>query len=39
MNDTADEALREILVGFFPVLAGVRIEHAWSGGLGVPRDW
>jgi glycine/D-amino acid oxidase-like deaminating enzyme len=33
------EALREILVGFFPVLAGTRIEHAWSGVLGVPRDW
>lgn len=33
------EALREILVGFFPMLAGLRIEHAWSGVLGVPRDW
>ncbi|MET7450773.1 FAD-dependent oxidoreductase [Streptomyces sp. NPDC005574] len=33
------EALREILVGFFPALAGVRVEHAWSGVLGVPRDW
>ncbi|MFK4099869.1 NAD(P)/FAD-dependent oxidoreductase [Streptomyces sp. NPDC019531] len=33
------EALREILVGFFPMLAGVRIAHAWSGVLGVPRDW
>ncbi|MFJ9434069.1 NAD(P)/FAD-dependent oxidoreductase [Streptomyces sp. NPDC101490] len=33
------EALREILVRFFPQLAGVRIEHAWSGVLGVPRDW
>ncbi|MFI1723225.1 NAD(P)/FAD-dependent oxidoreductase [Streptomyces sp. NPDC020489] len=33
------EALREVLVGFFPSLAGVRIEHAWSGVLGVPRDW
>jgi glycine/D-amino acid oxidase-like deaminating enzyme len=33
------EALREILVGFFPSLAGVRIAHAWSGVLGVPRDW
>ncbi|MEU3614245.1 FAD-dependent oxidoreductase [Streptomyces sp. NPDC006872] len=32
-------ALREILVDFFPALAGVRIEHAWSGVLGVPRDW
>ncbi|MER7186436.1 FAD-binding oxidoreductase [Streptomyces hyaluromycini] len=33
------EALREILVRFFPALAGVGIEHAWSGVLGVPRDW
>ncbi|MDT9701771.1 FAD-dependent oxidoreductase [Streptomyces sp. P17] len=32
-------ALREILLGFFPSLAGVRVEHAWSGVLGVPRDW
>ncbi|MFE1862808.1 NAD(P)/FAD-dependent oxidoreductase [Streptomyces anandii] len=33
------QALRDVLVGFFPALAGVRIEHAWSGVLGVPRDW
>ncbi|MDH6569505.1 glycine/D-amino acid oxidase-like deaminating enzyme [Streptomyces sp. SAI-208] len=33
------EALREVLVGFFPMLAGTRVEHAWSGVLGVPRDW
>ncbi|WP_177000874.1 FAD-binding oxidoreductase [Streptomyces sp. cf386] len=33
------EALRDLLVEFFPALAGVRIEHAWSGVLGVPRDW
>ena len=33
------QALRDILVAFFPQLAGVRIEHAWSGVLGVPRDW
>ncbi|MDO0913863.1 FAD-binding oxidoreductase [Streptomyces sp. DT2A-34] len=33
------EALREILVRFFPQLAPVRIGHAWSGVLGVPRDW
>ncbi|MEU3983025.1 FAD-dependent oxidoreductase [Streptomyces sp. NPDC026672] len=32
-------ALRDILVRFFPALASVRIEHAWSGVLGVPRDW
>ncbi|MEU7409611.1 FAD-dependent oxidoreductase [Streptomyces sp. NPDC042638] len=33
------EALREILTRFFPSLAGVRIAYAWSGVLGVPRDW
>lgn len=33
------EALRDILVRFFPQLAGVRVDHAWSGVLGVPRDW
>ncbi|KAB1147324.1 FAD-dependent oxidoreductase [Streptomyces luteolifulvus] len=38
-QETTIEALREILVGFFPSLAGVRVEHAWSGVLGVPRDW
>lgn len=27
--------LREL----FPGLAGVRLEHTWSGVLGVPRDW
>ncbi|MEU9101171.1 FAD-dependent oxidoreductase [Streptomyces sp. NPDC048361] len=32
-------ALRELLVRFFPQLAGVRVSHAWSGVLGVPRDW
>lgn len=33
------EALREILVRFFPSLTGVGVEYAWSGVLGVPRDW
>ncbi|BAU84977.1 glycine or D-amino acid oxidases [Streptomyces laurentii] len=33
------DALRDILVRFFPQLAGVGIAHAWSGVLGVPRDW
>ncbi|MEU5437681.1 FAD-dependent oxidoreductase [Streptomyces sp. NPDC020719] len=33
------EALREILIRFFPQLAGVSVTHAWSGVLGVPRDW
>ncbi|MGW7364440.1 NAD(P)/FAD-dependent oxidoreductase [Streptomyces sp. NPDC054841] len=33
------DALRSILTRFFPQLAGVGITHAWSGVLGVPRDW
>ncbi|WP_406837819.1 NAD(P)/FAD-dependent oxidoreductase [Streptomyces sp. AHU1] len=33
------DALYEILVRLFPSLTGVRIAHAWSGVLGVPRDW
>ncbi|MFC3573154.1 NAD(P)/FAD-dependent oxidoreductase [Streptomyces yaanensis] len=33
------EALHEILVRFFPQLAGLKVTHAWSGVLGVPRDW
>ncbi|MFD9301618.1 NAD(P)/FAD-dependent oxidoreductase [Streptomyces sp. NPDC060048] len=32
-------ALTHLLEGFFPSLAGVEITHAWSGVLGVPRDW
>ncbi|MFI5806532.1 NAD(P)/FAD-dependent oxidoreductase [Streptomyces sp. NPDC051561] len=32
-------ALRDLLVRFFPTLAGTRVAHAWSGVLGVPRDW
>ncbi|GAA4913318.1 NAD(P)/FAD-dependent oxidoreductase [Streptomyces coeruleoprunus] len=32
-------ALRDILTRFFPQLAGAPISHAWSGVLGVPRDW
>jgi glycine/D-amino acid oxidase-like deaminating enzyme len=31
--------LRKVLGNFFPVLRDVGIEHAWSGVLGVPRDW
>ncbi|MFE9610384.1 NAD(P)/FAD-dependent oxidoreductase [Streptomyces sp. NPDC006012] len=33
------DALRDLLVRFFPSLAGLRVAHAWSGVLGVPRDW
>ncbi|MEU3523626.1 FAD-dependent oxidoreductase [Streptomyces sp. NPDC038707] len=38
-QEAAVAALRGIVTRFFPALAGVRIEHAWSGVLGVPRDW
>ncbi len=33
------DKLRHQLVTYFPSLAGVPIAHAWSGVLGVPRDW
>jgi glycine/D-amino acid oxidase-like deaminating enzyme len=33
------EELRSVLTNFFPVLGHVGIAHAWSGVLGVPRDW
>jgi glycine/D-amino acid oxidase-like deaminating enzyme len=31
--------LRAIIGDFFPILRDVDIDHAWSGVLGVPRDW
>nr|BFD89561.1 FAD-binding oxidoreductase [Kitasatospora sp. Xyl93] len=31
--------LRRILDRFFPGAAQARIDHAWAGVLGVPRDW
>ena len=31
--------LSELLYQFFPVASGARIDHVWSGVLGVPRDW
>lgn len=33
------ETLRRKLVQMFPAAAGAAIDHAWSGVLGVPRDW
>jgi glycine/D-amino acid oxidase-like deaminating enzyme len=33
------DALRRLLHAMFPATAGARIEHAWCGVLGVPRDW
>jgi glycine/D-amino acid oxidase-like deaminating enzyme len=32
-------ALRGILGEFFPAARDASIDHAWSGVLGVPRDW
>jgi glycine/D-amino acid oxidase-like deaminating enzyme len=32
-------ALIGLLHEFFPAAAGVPVEHAWCGVLGVPRDW
>ncbi|MFJ7588469.1 NAD(P)/FAD-dependent oxidoreductase [Streptomyces sp. NPDC097617] len=32
-------SLTALLTSFFPQLAGTEITHAWSGVLGVPRDW
>ncbi|MCO7204018.1 FAD-binding oxidoreductase [Microbacterium sp. CnD16-F] len=32
-------ALTELLRRFFPAASGVPVEDAWSGVLGVPRDW
>jgi len=33
------ESLRERLVAMFPGAAGASVDHAWSGVLGVSRDW
>ncbi|HTZ86194.1 MAG TPA: FAD-binding oxidoreductase [Solirubrobacteraceae bacterium] len=33
------EQLRAKLVSMFPATEGVAIDHAWSGVLGVARDW
>jgi glycine/D-amino acid oxidase-like deaminating enzyme len=32
-------ALQELLRSMFPPTAEARVEHAWCGVLGVPRDW
>lgn len=32
-------SLTALLREFFPAAASVPIDHAWSGVLGVPRDW
>jgi glycine/D-amino acid oxidase-like deaminating enzyme len=33
------ESLRAKLAAMFPAAAGAAVDHAWSGILGVPRDW
>ena len=33
------DALTRVLRRMFPAAASARIEHAWCGVLGVPRDW
>lgn len=33
------QTLTEIMNRFFPATQGAAIDHAWSGVLGVPRDW
>jgi glycine/D-amino acid oxidase-like deaminating enzyme len=32
-------ALSRMLVNLFPAAADARVDHAWCGVLGVPRDW
>ena len=38
-RESTIEVLRSILIRFFPATKAAAIEHAWSGLLGVPRDW
>ncbi|MDQ0728780.1 glycine/D-amino acid oxidase-like deaminating enzyme [Microbacterium sp. W4I20] len=33
------QRLSEVLHDMFPVTAAAKIDHVWSGVLGVPRDW
>jgi glycine/D-amino acid oxidase-like deaminating enzyme len=35
----AARELTAVLHRYFPAAANARIEHAWAGVLGVPRDW
>lgn len=37
--DKAVEQLMEKMEAMFPAVRGAAVEHAWSGVLGVPRDW
>ena len=38
-QDWTVTSLRSTLAALFPSLAGIGIDHAWCGVLGVPRDW
>ena len=38
-DDVTIDRLKSILYRHFPDAAGVTIDHAWCGVLGVPRDW
>ncbi len=38
-QDWTVESLTSILHGMFPATRASRIDHAWCGVLGVPRDW
>jgi len=38
-QESTIEGLASLLRRFFPSAADVPIAHAWSGVLGVPRDW
>ncbi|MFI6485423.1 NAD(P)/FAD-dependent oxidoreductase [Nonomuraea sp. NPDC050663] len=38
-HDWTVEALWQLLVDFFPAASSSKVAHAWSGVLGVPRDW
>ena len=38
-QDWTVASLRSTLTTLFPSLVGVRLDHAWCGVLGVPRDW
>ncbi|MEV0970472.1 NAD(P)/FAD-dependent oxidoreductase [Microtetraspora glauca] len=38
-HDWTVDALWNLLTSFFPAVASSRVAHAWSGVLGVPRDW
>ncbi len=38
-QDWTIDSLTQTLHALFPATRGARIEHAWCGVLGVPRDW